>query len=127
GDSTTFTLNGTAHPGTSPIASMAWAIISSTAGATLDAPSSCTSCTTLPATVHVSGGPATATLRLTVTDTAGCSEHDDVVLTVNGPSACSLNGPEPVCPFSTCIYSGPAAMASYSLSISGNAASCRSS
>ncbi len=89
GDSTAFTLDGTAHPGTSPIASMAWSIVSSTAGATLDAPSSCTSCTTLPATVHVNGGPATAILRLTVTDTAGCSKHDDVVLTVNGPTACS--------------------------------------
>ena len=92
GASTTFTLNGTAHPGTSPIASMAWSVVSSTAGASLDAPSSCTSCTTLPATVHVNGAAATAILRLTVTDFAGCTEHDDVVLTVAGAPACSISG-----------------------------------
>ena len=83
--SATFTLNGTATTGIHPIVSMAWSVVSGTA--TIDPPNSCSNCMTLPATVHVSS--ASATLRLTVTDSANCTKTDDVVLTI--PAAISAS------------------------------------
>jgi hypothetical protein len=117
---TTFNLNGTATSGANPIVSMAWSVVSGTA--TIDPPSSCSNCTTLPATVHVTS--ASATLRLTATDSANCVETDDVVLTVNNNPTCSISGPlEPLCPNSTGnSYSGPAGASSYAWSITGNGA-----
>src|SRR5436190_784893 len=88
---TAFDLIGKAHPNINAVASMAWTVVSSTAGASV-APASCNSCTTLPATVYVTNAPATATLRLTVTDTAGCMREEDVVLTVRPPPTCSISG-----------------------------------
>jgi hypothetical protein len=87
GNSTTFTITGTATAGIHPITSMAWSVISGTA--TIDPPVSCTNCTTLgPTDVHVTS--SSATVRLTVTDSANCVKTDDVVLTVSGAIGVSV-------------------------------------
>jgi hypothetical protein len=87
GDSTTFTITGTATAGIHPIVSMAWSVISGSA--TLDPPTSCSNCMTLgPTDVHVTS--ASATVRLTVIDSANCMKTDDVVLTVSGAISSSI-------------------------------------
>jgi hypothetical protein len=87
GDSTTFTITGTATAGIHPITSMAWSVISGSA--TIDPPVSCTNCTTLgPTDVHVTS--SSATVRLTVTDSANCVKTDDVVLTVSEAISSSI-------------------------------------
>jgi len=52
----------------------------------------------------------------TTCQSASCSH----TLTVNPPPVCNISGPSPVCPGSTNNYCGPAGMASYGWSISGN-------
>jgi hypothetical protein len=85
--STTFTLNGSATAGIHPIVSMAWSVTSGTA--TIDAPASCSNCTTLgPTDVHVTS--SSATVRLTVTDSANCVKTNDVVLTVSAGGTASV-------------------------------------
>src|SRR5881628_155009 len=111
GDSTVFPLNGVATPGFQPIVSTTWSVVSGTA--TIDSPSSLTT------SAHVSS--ATATLRLTVIQANGCTETDDVVLTVAPLPACSITGPSSVCPQSSRPFSAPAGMSSYSWSVTGNA------
>ncbi len=110
GDSTVFPLNGVATPGFQPIVSTTWSVVSGTAA--IDSPSSLTT------SAHVSS--AAATLRLTVLQANGCSETDDVVLTVSPLPACSITGLASVCPQSSRQYSGPAGMSSYSWSVTGN-------
>jgi subtilisin-like proprotein convertase family protein len=83
GTATTFQLTGNAHPNVNAVASMSWSVVSSTSGASIDSPASCSGCTTLPITVHVTNAPSSAILRLTVTDVAGCTVTDDLLLTVN--------------------------------------------
>ena len=93
---TTFQLNGTAQPGSNPITSLGWEVVSPASGVTIDpsTPASCgAGCTSLPITVHVTGAPVTATLRLTVHDQGACANnftHDDVVITVNPLPDCTI-------------------------------------
>jgi hypothetical protein len=110
GSSTAFPLNGVATPGLQPVASTTWSVVSGTA--TVDSP------TSLVTTAHVSS--ASATLRLTVVQANGCTETDDVVLTVGPLPSCSLTGPAVVCPASSTQFHGPAGMGSYAWTISGN-------
>src|SRR5207247_7505843 len=111
GDSTVFPLNGAATPGFQPIVSTTWSVVSGTA--TIDSPNS------LATGAHVSS--AAATLRLTVLQANGCTETDDIVLTVAPLPACSITGLSSVCPQSSRQFSGPSGMSSYSWSITGNA------
>jgi hypothetical protein len=90
--STTFTMAGTATPGTSPITSTNWQVISYSGNVapTITTPGLLTTTVKLN-----SAAPATATLRLTVTDNSTCGNHvrsDDVVLTVNPLPDCSITG-----------------------------------
>src|SRR6266540_4213624 len=112
GDSTLFALSVAAGAGLQPIVSTTWSVVSGTA--TIDSTNSLTT------SAHVSS--ATATLRLTVLQANGCTETDDIVLTVASAPACSITGPSSVCPQSTRQFSGPAGMNSYSWSATGNAA-----
>src|SRR5205823_11975638 len=85
---TSFSLTGTAQPGTYPITSTTWSCVSSCTGVTINSPS------TLATGVTISGAPRTVTLRLTVTDSGPCANHtrsDDVILTVNRVLASSSN------------------------------------
>src|SRR5262245_9827716 len=107
GDSTTFALNGTASAGTAPIASTTWSVVTGTA--TIESPSS------LLTPAHVFSG--TAILRLTVVQTNGCHESNDVTLTVAALPACSITGPSLVCPHSAAQLLAPSGMASYSWTI----------
>ncbi len=110
GDSTAFPLQGTATPGLQPIVSTTWSVVSGLA--TIDSPSS------LITTAHLAS--ATATLRLTVAQVNGCTETDDIVLSVKPLPVCSITGPSLVCPLSSTSFAGPAGMAAYSWSITGN-------
>jgi hypothetical protein len=110
GDSTDFPLQGQASAGMQPIASTTWSVISGTA--TIDSPAS------LQTTAHVSS--VAATLRLTVLESNGCVETDDVVLTVANLPGCSITGANLMCPNSTNVFQAPASMTGYSWSISGN-------
>jgi hypothetical protein len=110
GDSTTFALQGQATAGLYPLVSTNWSVVAGTA--TID------STNTLATTAHVFS--PTATLRLTVVQDKGCTETDEVVLTVNPLPACSITGPVLVCPQSLAQFQGPAGMAAYSWSITGN-------
>src|SRR6185295_699412 len=96
--------------GLHPVASTTWSVVSGSA--TIDSPTSLTT------TAHVSS--ASATLRLTVIESNGCTETNDIVLTVKPLSPCSITGSATVCPRSSALFSGPAGMSSYSWSISGN-------
>jgi len=109
-DSTTFHLDGQAHAGIHPITSTTWSVVSGSA--TIDSPNS------LSTDVHVTS--ASATLRLTVVDSANCTKTDDVVLTVNSNPTCSIGGSDGICPSSSSTYSAPAGASTYSWSISGN-------
>src|ERR1044071_2960143 len=111
GNSTQFPLNGAATPGLQPIVSTTWSVVSGTA--TIDSSDSLTT------TAHVSS--AAATLRLTVVQANGCTETDDILLTVAAAPACSITGPSTVCPQSSRQFNAPAGMNSYSWSITGNA------
>src|SRR6185503_14044095 len=111
--------NGFAQAGTSPLISTNWTILSG--------PASISSTNSLSPVVVVTGDTATATLRLTVKDQLGCVKTDDVTLTVNPLPTCSITGLAPVCPMSSHTYDGPAGMASYAWSISGNGAIAGSS
>src|SRR5207247_7912579 len=87
---TSFTLTGTAQPGTYPITSTTWSCVSGCTGVTISSPS------TLSTGVTVPGVPPTVTLRLTVTDSGTCANHirtDDVILTVNQVLASSSSSP----------------------------------
>ncbi len=110
GDSTAFPLSGQAFRGMQPIISTNWTVVSGSA--TIDDPSSLTTI------AHVSS--TNATLRLTIVQANGCSESDDVVLTVASYPACSITGATLVCPNSTNVFSAPAAMTGYAWSIAGN-------
>jgi len=78
GATTAFPLSGTASAGLQPIASTAWSVVSGSA--TIDSPAS------LVTTAYV--GSASATLRLTVIESNGCTETNDVVLSVNPLPSC---------------------------------------
>src|SRR5207237_10350823 len=83
---TSFSLTGTAQPGTYPITSTTWSCVTNCGGVTISSPS------TLSTGVTISGGPRTVTLRLTVTDSGTCANHirtDDVILKVNQVGATS--------------------------------------
>src|SRR5262249_40170745 len=110
GDSTAFPLQGKATAGLQPIQSNSWSVINGVA--TID------DMTSLTTTAHVSS--ATATLRLTVVETNGCTETDDVVLTVGNYPPCSISGPASLCPKSTNQFQAPAGMSAYLWTISGN-------
>jgi hypothetical protein len=110
GASTTFPLNGQASAGLQPVTSTSWSVVSGSA--TIDAPSS------LVTTAHVSS--ATATLRLTVVQANGCTETDDVVLSVANLPVCSITGAALLCPNSTNVFQAPAGMTGYAWSITGN-------
>src|SRR5439155_7988969 len=87
---TSFSLTGTAQPGTYPITSTTWSCVSGCTGVTISSPSTLSTAVTIP------GAPATVTLRLTVTDSGTCANHirtDDVILTVNQLLASSSNTP----------------------------------
>src|SRR5207248_9139374 len=62
-----------------------------------------------------------ATVRLTVVQANGCTEKDDVVLSVGSAPACSITGLSSVCPQSSSQFTAPAGMNSYSWSITGHA------
>jgi hypothetical protein len=110
GASTTFNLQGQATQGLQPIASTTWSVVSGSA--TIDSTNS------LNTTAHVSS--SSATLRLTVLQSNGCTEKSDIILTVAPIPACSISGPASVCPSSSSQFSAPAGLASYSWTISGN-------
>jgi hypothetical protein len=110
GSTTDFALYGTATPGLQPVVSTTWSVISGSA--IIDSP------TNLLTTVHVSS--TNATLRLTVIQSNGCTETDDVILTVAPMPDSSITGPSSGCPASTMQFSGPTGMVAYAWSISGN-------
>lgn len=113
GPTNVFQLNGAASPGIFPIASNQWSVVSG--DATIDSPGSLSTL--------VSVTSASATLRLTVTQSNGCSVFDDVLLTVASLPQASIFGPaqaDPVCPRGQFQLSGPAGMSSYNWSIAGN-------
>src|SRR5262249_25322082 len=110
GASTAFPLNGSATGGLQPVATTTWSVIDGVA--TIDSP------TSLVTTAYVSS--ATATLRLTVVETSGCTETNDTHLTVNAYPVCSISGPATVCPRSTSQYSATPGMASYKWTLTGN-------
>ena len=83
GDSTAFPLPGKATAGLYPLVSTNWSVVSG--DVTIDNPSA------LVTTAHLSSG--TATLRLTVVQANGCTETDDVVLTVKPLPTASITGP----------------------------------
>src|SRR3974390_1938456 len=116
GSSTTFTMAGAAQQGTLPLTSTNWTVVSGFA--TIDQPSSLTP------TVTVYGAGTNVTLRLTVTDSGPCAngtQHSDVVLTVNPLPACSITGDDATFDGSLGnTYSGPAGLANYTWSVSGN-------
>jgi hypothetical protein len=110
GASTDFALQGQATQGILPIASNVWSVVSGSA--TIDSASS------LNTTAHVTS--SSATLRLTVYQSNGCTETDDVVLNVAPLPPCSISGASSTCPLSTQVFSAPTGLASYSWSITGN-------
>jgi hypothetical protein len=111
GGSTAFPLNGVASAGFFAIASTTWSVVAGTA--MIDSTNS------LHTTAHVLS--PTATLRLTVIQSNGCTETDDVILTVAQLPTCSVEGPSLVCPRSSTEFRGPPGMTTYSWSITGNA------
>jgi uncharacterized protein affecting Mg2+/Co2+ transport len=110
GDSTAFVLQGKASPGLAAITSTTWSVVNG--AATIDSP------TSLVTTAHVSS--ATATVRLVVAQANGCTETNDVVLTVVNPPTSSITGSATLCPNSTNVFQGPAGMDGYAWSIAGN-------
>jgi HYR domain len=110
GDSTAFPLLGKATRGLFPLVSTNWSVVSG--AATIDDPGSVTTMARVSST--------SATLRLTVVQANGCTESDDVLLTVKPVPAASISGPSQVCPQSTAQFSGPGAMGAYAWSVTGN-------
>ncbi|MCI0748127.1 MAG: hypothetical protein L0Y58_22200 [Verrucomicrobia subdivision 3 bacterium] len=110
GDVTSFTVSGVAVAGMAPIASTSWTVVSG--DATIDSASS------LQTTARVFS--ASATLRLTVVQTDGCTQSDDIVLTVKSFPDCSIAGSTTVCPRVAAQFRAPAGMAAYAWTISGN-------
>ncbi len=110
GASTAFPLPGVVTAGLVPIISTNWSIVAGTA--TIDSTNSANTI------AHVSS--ATATLRLTVVQANGCTESDDIVLTVKPLPSCAISGPSSVCPGSNPQFTGPPGMNAYSWSITGN-------
>ena len=62
---------------------------------------------------------------VTIADSIGCVDKDTVVITVteHAQPPCVIDGPDPVCPGSSNVYTGPAPadVSSYSWSVTGNA------
>jgi len=113
GDTNIFNLTGKASAGIFPIESTAWSVLSG--DATIDAPNSLNTVARLTS--------ATATLRLTVVQANGCVVTDDVLLTAAALPHAEVVGPaaaDPVCPKAQFQLLGPAGMASYAWSITGN-------
>jgi hypothetical protein len=110
GLTTDFPLQGTATGGLYPVSSTLWTVVAGIAS--VDDPAS------LATTAHVSS--ASATLRLTVTESNGCSETNDVVLSVNPLPACSITGTTQACPNSLQQFSAPAGMGGYLWAVSGS-------
>jgi hypothetical protein len=110
GSSTAFPLLGTATPGLKPIASTTWTVVDGIA--TIDSP------TSLSTTAHVSS--ALATIRLTVVQSNGCSEAEDIELRVSPLPACSITGTTTLCPNGNGFLSGPPGMDAYAWLVSGN-------
>ena len=112
GAETVFPLNGSAGSGLSAVASTTWSVLNG--NATIDSP------TSLVTTARVSS--ANATLRLTVVQANGCTEIDDIILSVQQPPVCSITGVTNTCPRTTNTFSAPAGMNSYLWSVSGSGA-----
>src|SRR5262249_6903776 len=112
GASTSFSLQGQATPGMQPIASTTWSVVPGSGSATIDSPGS------LNTTAHVT--TSSATLRLTVIQSNGCTETSDVLLTVAPIPTCSISGASTMCPSSSSRFSAATGLASYGWSISGN-------
>ena len=110
GDSTAFPLNGRASAGLQPVVSTTWSVVAGSV--TID------DVTSLVTTAHVASG--TATLRLTAVQANGCTESDDIVLSVASIPACSISGASQLCPLSTNLFQAPAGMSGYGWSITGN-------
>ncbi len=89
-----------------------WALENNTSGATIAANGT---------TATVTAGTAGEyTVKVTINSEFGTTVCD-VTTVVNPNPACSITGPEDVCPESTgLVYTGPAGMDSYSWTISGN-------
>jgi hypothetical protein len=110
GSFTTFPLTGAATSGTKPIASTTWSVVAGTA--TIDSSNSL-------ATVAQVFSP-TAVLRLTAVQANGCTEVDDILLTVSPLPVASISGPAFTCPASSTQFRAPPGMSAYSWSIAGN-------
>jgi len=110
GASTAFPLSGLASPGLQPVVSTTWSVVAGSA--TID------DVTSLVTTARVASG--TATLRLTAVQANGCSESDDIVLTVANVPTCSITGSSQLCPLSTNQFQAPAGMSGYAWTITGN-------
>ncbi|MFV8344422.1 gliding motility-associated C-terminal domain-containing protein [Flavobacterium sp. XS2P39] len=113
-----YMLQGAAIPSNGyQVISKTWSVLSGSA--TIADP------TNLNSNVSITGNSATFRLTVVTGPLSGpgsqCTVFDDVVITVNQPSACSITGPDgPLCPSSSSIiYSSPVS-ASYAWSISGN-------
>lgn len=112
GQVTAFPLLGAASSGIYPIAYTIWSVVDG--DATLDESWS------LSTTAFVAS--ATATLRLTVVQLGGCTETDEVVLTVRSLPDCAVAGPASVCPLSVTEFRGPPGLNAYAWSVAGNGA-----
>jgi len=109
---TPFSLSGTASPGLAPIASALWTVVEGEA--TLSDSNS------LAATAVVTS--PYARLRLDVLQVNGCTDSDEIVLTVVPRPIVSISGPATLCPGSVAEFSAPPGMDSYTWSLSGNGA-----
>ena len=110
GESTSFTLAGTASPGFSAVVSTNWSVIEGLA--TVHSPND------LNTMVSVQSG--TVKLRLSIVQANGCTATDDVLLTVMQLPPCGVQGPELVCPSTPIEYRGPSGMTSYRWTVTGN-------
>jgi len=111
GVETVFPLTGTAGSGLSSVVSTTWSVLNG--NVTIDETNS------LVTTAHVSS--ASATLRLTVVQANGCTQTDDIVLSVQQPPVCAITGVTNTCPRTTNTFTAPVGMTSYAWSVSGGA------
>jgi len=110
GEETTFPLQGSASSGLQSVSSTTWSVVSG--DVTIDDPDS------LATTARVTS--PSATLRLTVAQVDGCVKTDDIVLTVQQPTACAISGVTDTCPRTTNTFSAPVGMNSYAWTVTGN-------
>lgn len=108
---TEFILSGSVSAGLAPVISTHWSVVSGSATLT-DSNS--------PTTTALVSSP-TATLRLEVVQSNGCTDSDEVVLTTLPPPAVAIAGPAVLCPGVTAEFSAPPGMDNYQWLLSGNA------